>query len=96
MPPAETRPPAPLEDQRLAKYRVIEDLASEGDSVVYRAEDTQLKRSVTINVRPESAARQAERRQRLQQRALLATSLLVVIAVVLCSRSSIYPTSTSR
>ena len=67
----------------LVKYRVIEDLASEGDSVVYRAEDTQLKRSVTINVLPESAARQAEGRQRLQQRALLATSLLVALAVVL-------------
>ena len=67
----------------LIKYRVIEDLASEGDSVVYRAEDTQLKRSVTINVLPESAARQAEGRQRLQQRALLATGLLLVLAVVL-------------
>ena len=67
----------------LIKYRVIDDLASEGDSVVYRAEDTQLKRSVTINVLPESAARQAEGRQRLQQRALLATSLLAVLAVVL-------------
>ena len=67
----------------LVKYRVIEDLASEGDSVVYRAEDTQLKRSVTINVLPESAVRQAERRQRLQQRSLLGTSLLAVLAVVL-------------
>ena len=67
----------------LVKYRVIEDLASEGDSVVYRAEDTQLKRSVTINVLPESAARQAEQQQRLQQRAFLVTGLLLVLAVVL-------------
>ena len=67
----------------LVKYRVIEDLPSEGDSVVYRAEDTQLKRSVTINVLPESAARRAERRQRLQQRALLATGLLLVLAIAL-------------
>ena len=73
--------PAP-EDQRLAKYRVIEDLPSEGDSVVYRAEDTQLKRAVTINVLPESAARQAERRQRLQ-RATFALGGALAMAVVL-------------
>ena len=72
--------PAP-EDQRLAKYRVIEDLDSVGDSVVYRAEDTQLRRSVTISVLPESAARQAERRQRLQHRALIATAPLFVAAL---------------
>ena len=73
--------PAP-EDQRLAKYRVIEDLPSEGDSVVYRAEDTQLKRAVTINVLPESAARRAERRQRLRA-ATFAVGGALAMAVVL-------------
>ena len=74
--------PAP-EDQRLAQYRVIEDLASEGDSVVYRAEDTQLKRSVTINVLPESAARQAERRQRLRGVAVAVGGALAMAVVLL-------------
>ena len=73
--------PAP-EDQRLAKYRVIEDLPSEGDSIVYRAEDTQLKRAVTINVLPESAARRAERRQRLRA-ATFAVGGALAMAVVL-------------
>ena len=73
--------PAP-EDQRLAKYRVIEDLPSEGDSVVYRAEDTQLNRSVTINVLPESAVRRAERRQRLRA-ATFAVGGALAMAVVL-------------
>ena len=69
------------QDQPLDKYRVIEDLDSEGDSVVYRAEDTQLKRSVTINVLPESAARQTEQRQRTKDRALLGAGVLLVAAL---------------
>ncbi len=67
----------------LIKYRVIENLASEGDSVVYRAEDTQLKRSVTINVLPESAARQAERRQRLRKTAFAVGGALAMAVVLL-------------
>ncbi len=67
--------------QPLGKYRVIEDLDSEGDSVVYRAEDTQLKRSVTISVLPESAARQAEQRQRTKDRASLGGAVLLVAAL---------------
>ena len=58
----------------LAKYHVIEDLDAGGDSVIYRAEDTQLKRSVTINVVPESAARSAEKQQRLHKTGFYATA----------------------
>ena len=74
-------------DHPLVKYHVIENLDSGGDSVVYRAEDTQLKRSVTINVVPESAARSAEKQQRLHKTgfyataALLAAALAVIIAM---------------
>ena len=64
---------------------MIEDLDSRGDSVVYRAEDTQLKRSVTINVTPESAAREAERRMRTKDRALLLGGFLLVVAVAAAS-----------
>ncbi len=62
----------------LVKYHVLEDLGSGGDSVVYRAEDTQLKRAVTINVVPESAARSAEQRQHRKDRALAALSVLLL------------------
>ena len=71
----------------LVKYHVIEDIASGGAGVVYRAEDTQLKRSVTINVVPESAARSAEKQQRLHKvgfyaaTALLAAAVAVIIAM---------------
>ena len=61
-------------------YRIIEDLGSGGDSAAYRAEDTQLRRSVTISVLPESAARRAEQRQRLK---VVGTAVFFVLAVVL-------------
>ena len=80
-PPAEADRPAP-ESHPLVRYHVIEDLDSRGDSVVYRAEDTQLRRSVTINVMPESAAREAERRMRTKDRALLAGGVLFAAALV--------------
>ncbi len=69
------------QDQPLDKYRVIEDLDSEGDSVVYRAEDTQLKRSVTINVLPESAARRIEQWQRLHKIGFFTAAVLLVAAL---------------
>ena len=86
-PPAEVPAPAgQLEttaepDHPLVKYHVIEDLDYGGDSVVYRAEDTQLKRSVTINVVPESAARAAEKQQRLHKTGFYAAAALLVAAV---------------
>ena len=65
----------------LVKYHVIEDLVTHGYSVAYRAEDTQLKRSVTINVVPESAARAAQKRRRLKDRVLYATVFVLLAAV---------------
>ena len=85
-PPAEVPAPAgQLETTAepghpLLKYHVIEDLDQGGDSVVYRAEDTQLKRSVTINVVPESAARAAEKQQRLHKTGFFATAVLLAAA----------------
>ena len=61
-------------------YRIIEDLGSGGESAAYRAEDTELRRSVTISVLPESAARRAEQRQRLK---VIGTAVFFVLAVVL-------------
>ena len=65
-------------------YRIIENLGehpgSGGESAAYRAEDTQLGRSVTISVLPESAARRAERRARAK---VIGTVVFFVLAVVL-------------
>ena len=61
-------------------YRIIEDLAPGGESAAYRAEDTQLRRSVTISVLPESAARRAEQRARLKT---IGTAVFFVLALVL-------------
>ena len=76
---AGSRELVPVENP-LGKYHVIEDLDSVGDSVAFRAEDLQLKRSVTINVVPESAAREAERRPRWKDRALVVAVVLLVAA----------------
>ena len=69
-------------DHPLVKYRVIENLEEQDDRVIYRAEDTQLNRSVTINVLPESATRGAERRQRLKDRLLITMAALFTLSLV--------------
>ena len=79
--PAAARELSPTEESFLATYHVIEDLDSAGDRSAYRAEDTQLKRSVTINILPESAAREAVRRQRVKDRALAAALVLLVASL---------------
>ncbi len=67
-------PPHPL-----AKYRVIEDLEEGDDSVLYRAEDTQLKRLVEVRVVPQSSTQRIERQQRRKQTALLGVAALSVL-----------------
>ena len=87
----EPRPPAPdvtpqtpaatvTPGSTFGPYRVIEDLGSSGETAAYRAEDTQLRRSVTISVLPESAARRAEQRQRWK---VIGAAAFFVVAVVL-------------
>ena len=62
-------------------YRVIERLSDEGESVTYRAEDTELHRSVAIHVVPESAAKKAEKRQQLQRGGLLGMGVLLALTL---------------
>ena len=78
--PATSAQPAP---GPLAKYRVIEGVEETGDSVVYRAEDTQKKRVVDVRVVTESAARAAARKQRLQQIGLGVLALAAVVFAAL-------------
>ena len=63
------------------KYRVIEDLGQQGDSVVYQAEDTELKRSVAIRVLPQDVALKADRRAR-RQRGIQIGLLVIALAAV--------------
>ena len=65
----------------LVKYRVIENLEEQGDQVVYRAEDTQLHRSVAIRVVPESEAHKLEKRRQLQRRGMFGMAVLVVLSL---------------
>ena len=62
-------------------YRVIERLSDEGESVTYRAEDTELHRSVAIRVVPESAAKKAEKRQQLKRGGLLGMGVLLAVTL---------------
>lgn len=66
----------------LAKYRVIENLAEQGDSVAYRAEDSVLHRSVAIRIVPEPEAQKLESRRKLTQGSLIALTLLSVLAAI--------------
>ena len=65
----------------LVKYRVIENLEEQGDQVTYRAEDTQLHRSVAIRVVPESEANKLEKRRQLQRRGMFGIAVLVVLSL---------------
>ena len=80
-------PPHPL-----VKYRVIENLEQQDDSIVYRAEDTQLNRSVAIRVLSEDEARRAERKLRRKQTLLL--GLVVLSVVVAATIAALWMTAT--
>ncbi len=72
--PAEAPAPSPL-----AKYRVIEDAEEQDDSVVYHAEDTQLRRLVDVRVITQSAAKALGRKQLIRQAALFAAGVVLTI-----------------
>ena len=63
-------------EQALTPYRVIERLSDEGDTVTYRAEDTQLHRSVAIKILPESDVQKGQIRER--RRHLLSTTVSIL------------------
>ena len=67
-------PPHPL-----VKYRVIENLEEGDDSVLYRAEDTQLNRLVDVRVVPQSSAQRIARVQRRKQTVVLGAGALGVL-----------------
>ena len=66
----------PLEpDQMLSHYRLVEKLGEGGMGVVWKAEDTVLKRTVAMKVLPHAFARDRERLTRFTREARLLASL---------------------
>jgi serine/threonine protein kinase len=63
------RPQAPDEIGRLGPFRVLEVLGSGATGIVFRAEDTQLRRSVALKVLRPSIAANAESRRRFLREA---------------------------
>ncbi len=61
--------------QKLSHYRLVEKIGEGGMGVVWKAEDTKLRRDVALKILPEVFARDPERRTRFEREARLLASL---------------------
>ncbi len=99
VPTAPQEAPTEPSEYKLAKYRVIEEVAESDNSTKYLAEDTELHRSVAIRVLPQSAAEQIERAQRRKLTiafGLAGVGLLVGLVLALFSVFSPDPVPEAR
>ena len=64
-----------VEERSLGKYVIEQELGRGGQGVVYRARDTELRRTVALKVLPAGLARTSEMRQRLFREAEAASRL---------------------
>jgi serine/threonine protein kinase len=68
-------PAAELTGHTLSHYRIIQKIGEGGMGVVYRAEDTRLKRSVALKVLPPDRVSDPERKRRFVTEARAASAL---------------------
>src|SRR3954471_11395444 len=66
---------APLPDQTIAHYRIIEPIGAGGMGAVYKAYDTKLHRVIALKLLPPEYLSHADRRRRFLQEARAASAL---------------------